>query len=357
METHVRTLAQAQAELGVSVRVVCVQHEALATAEERDGSVPVTRVARLASLRKFDVCPELPSILSRVEADLFHVQVPNPTMIVALLAARRRIPIVVTYQSDHIRQRILGPAFRPIERVFYRRVGRILPTSPPYVEGSDLLRALRDKVEVLPMGIDLSPYLEPGVAARAEIDRIRARHPGPLWLSCGRLIYYKGLRTAVRALARVPGTLLVIGDGPERPALEAEAAERGVSGRLAFLGAMPYQAIVPYYHAAHAFWFPSNARSEAFGLVQVEAMASGCPVINTEIPGSGVAWVSPDDESGLTVPMDDGDALARAARRLVDEPGLRERLAAGGRARARAHFDHRVMARSSLEIYERLLRR
>src|SRR5205814_697475 len=104
--------------------------------------------------------------------------------------------------------------------------------------------------------------------------------------------------------------------------------------RVVFLGDLPCRQIVPYYLAATAFWFPSNARSEAFGLVQVEAMASGCPVINTAIPGSGVAWVSRHDESGLTVPMNDPLALARAARRLLDEPGLRERLASGGRERA-----------------------
>ena len=67
-----------------------------------------------------------------------------------------------------------------------------------------------------------------------------------------------------------------------------------MADRVVFPGDLPhYLDLVPYYLAADAFWFPSNARSEAFGLVQVEAMACGCPVINTAIPHSGVAWVSP----------------------------------------------------------------
>jgi glycosyltransferase involved in cell wall biosynthesis len=169
------------------------------------------------------------------------------------------------------------------------------------------------------------------------------------------LIYYKGFPNAVRALTRVAGTLLLVGDGPDRPDLEAEARSLGVSDRVKFLGAMPYQKIVPYYLAADAFWFPSIARSEAFGIVQVEAMAAGCPVINTAIPHSGVPWVSRHDREGLTVPMDDPLALAEAANRIATEPGLRDRLVEASRQRVREEFDHRVMARRSVDIYRRVL--
>ena len=113
--------------------------------------------------------------------------------------------------------------------------------------------------------------------------------------------------------------------------------------------------LAPYYLAADAFWFPSNARSEAFGLVQVEAMAAGCPVINTAIPHSGVAWVSRHDREGLTVPVDDPLALAEAANRIATEPGLRDRLVEASRRRAREEFDHRVMARRCVDIYRRVL--
>src|SRR5205085_4404397 len=127
----------------------------------------------------------------------------------------------------------------------------------------------------------------------------------------------------------VPGRLLLIGEGPDQPALRDEARQLGVADRVEFLGTLPhFLDIVPYYLAADAFWFPSNARSEAFGLVQVEAMACGCPVINTRIPHSGVPWVCPHEQAGLTVPLNDPPALAAAARRLLAEPGLRDRLAA-----------------------------
>jgi rhamnosyl/mannosyltransferase len=234
----------------------------------------------------------------------------------------------------------------------YRKVRKVLSTSPPYARQSPFLSRYRDRVHVVPLGLDLEPYLHPTPEDRQTSEELKARYSGPIWLACGRLTYYKGLHNAMRALARVPGTLLVVGDGPERAALEVEARRNGVFSRVVFVGELPtLRRIVPYYHAATALWFPSNYKSEAFGLVQVEAMASGCPVLNTAIAGSGVPWVSRHDESGLTVPVDDPAGLARAARRLLDEPGLRERLAEGARQRARRDFDHKVMADRSVEVY------
>jgi glycosyltransferase involved in cell wall biosynthesis len=353
IETHVRTLALAQADLGAEVIVFCVNHQARATVEERDRSVTVTRFGRTASVAKLDLCPDLAPALARVEVDIVHLHVPNPAMILALLTAKPVAPVVVTYHSDLVRQKFLGTLFRPIEWLVYRRARRILATTPLYPAGSKILRSYVDRLQILPHGIDLSPYLEPSCEDRAESERIRTRFPGPLWLACGRLVYYKGLLNAIRALRLVTGTLVVVGEGPERPRLQEEARRLEVADRVHFLGDIAN--VVPYYLAALALWFPSNARSEAFGLVQIEAMASGCPVLNAAIPHSGVPWVSRHEETGLTVPVDDPAALAAAAQRILAELGLRQRLAEGARARAITEFDHRTMAQRSLDIYRCVL--
>ncbi|MDB5352804.1 MAG: glycosyl transferase group 1 [Planctomycetota bacterium] len=356
IETNVRILARAQADLGHKVRVLCVNHRRGATIDEVDGPVAVTRSARTFEVDKLDICPGLSATLANVEADILHLHVPNPTMILALLRARHPAPVVVTYQSDVIRQRIREFFFRPLERLAYRGVRVIAQTSPLYAAGSRFLRPYAERLDLLPNGIDLQPYLDPLPEHRLAAERIKATYPGPLWLGCGRLVYYKGFPMAIRALAHVSGTLLLVGGGPLRAMLEAEATRLGVRDRVVFLGKLPhYLDIVPYYLAADAFWFPSNARSEGFGIVQVEAMASGCPVINAAIPHSGVAWVSRHEREGLTVPMNDPQRFAAAARRLVEEPGLRDRLASAARARAVAEFDHIAMAHRSIEIYHRAL--
>jgi rhamnosyl/mannosyltransferase len=372
IETHVRTLAQAQAALGSAIRVICVNHasseghdltwtrfHSTPTREELDGPIRVTRVGRLGSLARLDLCPRLPSVLNellRDPPDVLHVHTPNPTMVLALAALRPTVPSVITHHSDLVRQRLLRHAFRPFELLVYGRAAVLLATSPAYAEGSALLRRFFAKVEDLPLGLDLTPYLHPSREAQKHACRIRAQHGQPLWLVVGRLVYYKGLHVCLEALTQVAGTLLVIGTGPLDGDLKKRAAELDVSGRVVWKGYASPDELVAAYQAATALWFPSNARSEGFGLVQVEAMASGCPVINTAIPCSGVSWVSRHEESGLTVPVNDPVALAGAARRLLSEVGLRERLGQGARKRAYREFDHMLMASRSLAIYARAMR-
>jgi len=373
IETHLRTLAQAQARLGLAVTVMCVNHldggeqdvtwramAATANREEADGLVRLVRLGKHASLARLDFCPGLPWRLARMgptNCDLLHLHVPNPTMVLALFACRPRVPWVITYHSDVVRQRRLLRLQRPFENWVFRRARAILATSPAYAQGSDYLQHFTDKVAVVPFGIDLDAFLNPGMGARRQAEEFRQAHGEPLWLTVGRLVYYKGLHNAIRALARVPGKLMIVGDGPLHRELERLAELEGVADRVVWQKRLSPEELVGAYHAATALWFPSNARSEAFGFVQVEAMACGTPVINTAIPGSGVAWVSRDGESGLTVPVDDWQGLAEAANRLSCDGELRARLSAQARQRAIQEFDAELMARRTLEVYRHVLAR
>lgn len=371
IETHTRTLAQAQAALGADVRVVVVNHAAAdgrdATfdrftrthaAEEDDGPVRVIRVGRWANVAKLDVVPGILGTLRRLlhdPPDVWHLHAPNPTMMLAVLANPRVRPLVVTHHSDIIRQRVLKYAVRPIEMAVYRRAAAVLPTSPAYADQSDLLPRFADKLAPLPLGLDLAPFRAPTAKARLFADRLKARYGSPLWLSVGRLIYYKGLHVALEALRHVPGTFVVIGTGPLEAELRKQAAALGVADRVVWFGRADDDQLVGAYHAATALWFPSLARSEGFGLVQVEAMAAGCPVLNAAIPGSGVPWVCRHEEHGLTSAVGDAASFAATANRLVAEPGLRDKLAAAGRTRA-AEFDWLRMGEQSLETYRAVVR-
>ncbi len=371
IEQHTQTLARGQAALGAEVRVVVVNHATVSgrdatferytqtpTVEEHDGPVHVIRVGRRANIAKFEITPDLPGVLRRTKhwhPDVWHLHTPNITMMFGVLSCAGARPLVVTHHSDIVRQRILKHVVAPLEAATYRRATRILATSETYAAGSASLKRFVEKTASLPLGIDLTPFREPSVAASTFADELRAKYGSPLWLCVGRLIYYKGLPIALEALTSVPGTLLIIGTGPQELELKARAAELGITDRVVFHGHASIDQIVGAYHAANALWFPSIARSEGFGLVQVEAMAAGCPVINTAIPGSGVSWVCRHESEGLTVPVNDPAALSAAANRLLSEPGLRDRLAASGRQRATLEFDCVTMAQRSLEIYRSVL--
>ena len=371
IETHTRTLAQALAARGHAVTVVALNHAAAdgsdATfdrfprtphARDADGPVRVLRVGRWASVAKFDVAPGLTQLLRRMAndpPDVWHLHAPNVTALLAVLAVPRIGPLVITHHSDIVERRVLRHLVRPFEACLYRRAALILATSPAYPDGSDLLRAVRSKVETLALGLDLDPFARPSPAALTYANCFRHNDPGPLWVTVGRLVSYKALGVALRALRHVPGTLLVFGTGPMEADWRALAAALGVADRVVWRGRVSGDELVGGYHAATAHWFPSNARSEGFGLVQVEAMASGCPTINAAIPHSGVGWVCRDGVAGLTVPVDDPAALAAAAHRLMAEPRLRDRLSAGGRREAGERVTAAVMAERCEAFYRRVV--
>jgi rhamnosyl/mannosyltransferase len=373
IESHLQTLARAQADLGAEVRVLCVNHRSpggtdvtwrtfarTETVRDSDGPVEVDRLGRWASLVRLEVCPSLIRRLRQLESegvDLLHMQTPNPTMLAGLFLARPRIPWVITYQSDVVKQKALVALQRPVENWVFRRARGIFATSESYLAGSDYLQRYRDKIRIVPLGIDTGPYVRPSAETQGHAARFRQQHGDPLWLAVGRLVYYKGFVNALRALSQVPGKLMLVGVGPLRAELQRQAQEFGVAERVLWMPRLSPEELVGAYHAATAFWFPSNARSEAFGLVQVEAMASGCPVINTAIPGSGVAWVSRDGETGRTVPVDDAAAFAAAANDLARDPELRARLGRQGRERAVTEFSAARMAERTLAGYRDALAR
>ncbi|MCE9608424.1 MAG: glycosyltransferase [Planctomycetia bacterium] len=375
IETHVQSLARGQCELGLRVTVLVVNHRdadgneifdrpwtATPAIEDEDRGVLVLRAPRTCAISKWDFSPKLSRRIRQLQSgqnrvDLLHLHTPNATMTLALWAAGLKVPLVITHHSDVIKQRFLAKGLALFERRLLGKAAKILTDSPPYAAGSAQLQPFLDKVEPLPLGIDPDPFLSPSEDACKFRDELRRRYPGPLWLSVGRLVYYKGLATAISALTEMRGTLLIIGEGPLRQELQSHATKMGLADRVVWLGKSTADELVGAYQAATALLFPSNARSEGFGLVQVEAMASGCPVINTAIPNSGVAWVSPHDETGLTIAMNSPAELAQAANRLERNSDLRNRLSRAGVDRARSLFHYRTMARKSLDLYRKVMDR
>jgi rhamnosyl/mannosyltransferase len=332
---------------------VLVCNSASANATDEVEGVRVTRCYEVAKIASTSICPTMPFELSRRRYDVVHFHFPHPMGVMSYLLGWRahRHAVVVTYHSDVVKQANLLKAYRPFMDRLLERADAIVCTSPDYMKGSDVLVPFLDKCHVVPYGIDTAQF-EPTEHVLREAAAIRARFRNrPLVLGVGRLIYYKGFEHAIRAMRHVDAELLLVGDGPLRGPLEKLAREVGVADRVHFVGEIHNHRLTPWYYACDVYALPSIVRSEAFAIVQLEAMACGKPVVNTSIARSGVPFVSRDRESGLTVAPGDADAFGRALRTILGDPALARRLGENGRARVKREFAKEVTAGRVMDIY------
>ena len=351
IEQVVRTLAEGLHGPDMDVRVLAAAAGGLG-GHDRINGVPVTKASSLGELASVPVTPLLPARLARRarSADIVHLHLPNPAAVASYLSLGPSRPrLVVTYHSDIVRQ---SKALRVYESALHRvldRADRIVTTSPNLLDHSEHLQPHTDRCEVAPLSVDLEEfesYDGPEYDLPTDPDR-------PTLLFVGRLSYYKGVEYLVDAMCDVDADLLVVGDGEERDALESRARDRGVTDRVRFLGRIPDEKLQYCYRAADVFVLPSVAPSEAFGIVQLEAMAVGTPVVNTDLP-TGVPWVSRDGETGLTVPPGDADALADALETLIEDPGLRRRYGENAVERVHEKFGRERMVERTRALYEEL---
>jgi glycosyltransferase involved in cell wall biosynthesis len=293
--------------------------------------------------------------IARQEFDILHLHVPNPAAAAAYLVARGlgKSRLVITHHSDIVRQTRMRRLVRPLMRIAMGRAAAIIATSPDYLASSEELRPYIGKCRIIPYGVDLM-RLEPGANELARAADLRKQLPGPIVLAVGRLIYYKGFDVAIRAMAKVDATLLLVGEGPLRKSLEDLSDSLGVAAKIRFAGEVHNRDLLPYYLASDVFVFPSVARSEAFGIVQLEAMACRLPIVNTQLD-SGVPYASRHLETGLTVPPGDVVALGSALRRLLESPTERKRFGVAGRLRVEREFSSLTMTSRHLDLYTELL--
>ena len=348
IENHIKLLAEAQAARGHPVSVLVASRDRRTHVETING-VRVIFAARLATISSAPISPAMFALLRREQPDIVHLHFPYPWGEAANYFVGRAHKVVLTYHSDIIRQRYLRVAYAPLMRRVFARVDAIIATSPNYMTSSPVLSRWKEKCVVIPLAIDPTPF-----EIAAPHSSLAIRH-SPLLLSVGHLRYYKGLNYLLAALRDLPpARLVVVGKGPMQNAWCALARNLGVASRVTFAGEVADADLPSYYAACDVFVLPSSERSEAFGLVQLEAMAAGKPVVCTEL-GTGTSFVNVDGETGLVVPARDPHALAAAISRLIDDAPLCARMGAAGRARVQKEFRLEKMVDRILALYENLI--
>ncbi len=288
-------------------------------------------------------------------ADVIHHHFPWPFGDVLHLLggeAVRGKPVVVSWLSDVVRQRALMTAYRPLMKHFLRRVDRVVATSPNYVASSPLLPSLGERVTVIPIGLN-DDHL-PAVADDA-VEQQRLRWGDDFLLFVGVFRYYKGLQHLLDAARLTHANIVLVGAGPEEPALREQARQLSLAN-VHFAGRVDDREKVALLRACRAFVFPSHLPSESFGISLLEAAMVGKPLISCEI-GSGTSFVNIHNSTGLVVAPGDPAQLARAMNTLVDDSALAHRLGATARRRYEALFSGSAMGESYASLYRELLER
>ena len=297
-------------------------------------------------------------------ADVLQVHFPWPFADLLLALARPRAPVIVTYQSDIVRQRLLGRLYAPLMRRTLRRATAVVATSPAYAASSPVLQQpwLQDKLRVIPLGIVEASYattrqaaaaIDPKARFAAAFATLGAGTHDSYFLALGVLRYYKGLSTLVEAAALSRQPVLIAGDGPERAALERQAHRLGAP--VAFTGRVSDAEKLALLRQCLALVLPSHLRSEAFGMVLVEAAMLGRPLVSCEI-GTGTSYVNRHEETGLVVPPADAKALAGALGTLAADPARAAHYGRQARARFEALFSGRALGRAYAGLYEDVAR-
>ena len=335
IETVTKDLAEGLRGQGFETEVLaCVPRGS--ASDETIGGVPVHKAGSfgifLSMPLSFDFFGKFRR-LSRA-ADVIFLQHPFPLATLAHLLFARKKTVVVWYHADIERQKIANVFFAPLLRRSLARAARILVASRNLIVHSPHLRPFRSRCAVIPFGIDLARFNETD-AIRKAAESVRAKFGAPLALAVGRLVPYKGYEYLIRAMKGVAAKLLIVGGGPLEAELKKIAADEGVASQISFVDHVDDP--VPYFFACDFFALPSIYKTEAFGIVQLEAMACGKPVVNTDIP-TGVPEVSIGGETGYTVPPRDVAALHGAIDALANDAAERERLGKAARTRAQDVF-------------------
>ena len=312
--------------------------------------VSVTRVGTWGSAGSVSIAPAYFAHLRQARADVMILHEPNPWALLAFATVRPRLPLAIWFHSEVVRPRLQYELFyAPVARPAYRHARRFLVSSPALAEQAASLQPYRDKVRVIPFGIDVERW-RPSDRIRVRADRIRREAGRPIVLFAGRHVSYKGLEVLLEAAAPLDVHVAILGDGPMRAEWTAAAQAQTGKARFVFHGEVGNDEMRAQLAASRMLVLPSVTRAETFGFVQLEAMACGVPVISTALP-TGVPWVN---QTGVIVPPGDVAALRSAIERLAADGDLASRLGAAGQARARDEFSLTSMGNRLIDVCREL---
>lgn len=345
IETHINLLCK-YLKSEFEIEVLVANRSSKTEMEIIDG-IKITKVGQWGRISSAPITPSFHRWIKKFNADIYHFHHPNPTAEFAYLMAGSPGKLIVTYHSDIVRQAAVMPLYRPFLYRFLNKASHILATSPNYIASSPTLQRFKEKCVVVPLGIETQRFALTEEVKRSA-SKIREQHPCKLLLLfVGRLRYYKGLPVLIQAMKTLEDVqLLIIGTSPvsgEEQQFKDLVGPLQLQNKIHFLGEISDNDLPAYYHACDVFCLPATHRSEAYGVVQLEAHACGKPVISSNL-NTGVPFVNRNGETGLIVKPGSVEELSHTIQRFLKEPQLAYQLGEFARQRVDREFTAQIMA-------------
>ena len=352
VETHLNLLCKYLRQ-EMDVEVLVANRNSKTKTEIIDG-IKVTKVGQWGRISSAPITPSFHNWIKRIPANIYHFHHPNPTAELAYLMAGSPGKMVVTYHSDIVRQAAFMPLYRPFFYRFLNKASRILPTSPNYIDSSPTLQRFKEKCTVVPLGIETHKFVL-NDEIKSKVKKVREQYSSSmLVLFVGRLRYYKGLNVLIEAMQTLKDIkLLIIGTSPvpgEEQQYKNSVKNLNLEKQIFFLGEISDEELPVYYHACDVFCLPATHRSEAYGVVQLEAHACGKPVISTNL-NTGVPFVNQHMKTGLIVTPGSVEELRSDIRELQENPILAKQLGEFAKQRVEQEFTAQHMVEQIKNIY------
>ena len=322
------------------------------------GSYKAYRAASYGVVHSTPISPQLISTLWKLNKkyDVIQVHHPDPMAFLALFLVRPSSKIVVQWQSDIVRQEKMLKLFLPLQNWVLNRADAIIAASKPYAEHSPHLIPYLDKTEIIPIGISEDELN----TDEKNVAQIKADYPDKkIVLAFGRLVTYKGFDYLVEAARYLSDdyVILIGGGGPEETTLKELIRQYHLEDKVHLLGNVDEKEKYDYYQAASLFCLPSVTKAEAYGIVLVEAMAFGKPIISSRIEESGMVWVNQDEVTGLQVPPRSPKELAQAIEKIGNDPQLYQKFSENAKKRYQDLFTRERMIDKLDALYQKILKK
>jgi glycosyltransferase involved in cell wall biosynthesis len=351
IESVVKDVVRGTVRAGCDVSVLCLGHVGQLS-EERYCGAQILRVPLWKTVASQPLGWRYFREFMRRAREFDVVQVHVPNMLAAMAVVTVRVPgkVAVHWHADVVNHGMLGKLLQPLEWLMLRRADAIIATSEAYATTSPQLRRFRHKVRVVPIGIT-----DPRAEEVSVLPDMSTQIPEgtPVILSIGRLVPYKGFEVLIDAARDLPGDcrVVIVGNGELLSELEARIRKRRVADRVILAGRLDDAALQALFQRTAIFCLPSVSRAEAFGVVLLEAMARGLPVVATDIAGSGVPWVNRHGITGLNVPAGDTAALGAALAELLADPQRRTQMGLEARRRFETEFTSELATQRFMSLY------